>query len=149
MGNNYFPARAYTFITNEIPSNLSSTGQGRQTIGYDRISTFAGIGATEASKFELPYSYDTAARNIWFLPTRSNEQMNALCLHYYAGDAGVVVSRAAADDFQFGYMIGAPVTLVKGVSSKEQTLVPEPSSSRMLNIDTPPKPNNGKPSEQH
>lgn len=149
VGNNYFPARAYTYLTNEIPSNLSSTGQGRQTIGYDRVSTFAAIGATEASKFELPYSYDTAARNIWFLPTRSNEEMNALCIHYYAGDAGVVVARAAADDFQFGYMIGAPVTLVKGVQSKEQTLVPEPSSSRMLNIDTPPIPNNGKLPDQH
>ena len=39
-----------------------------------------------------------------------NPQM-ALALEYYAGDAGVIVSRACADDFDMGFLIGAPVTI--------------------------------------
>lgn len=113
FANNYFPTRAFTFLSSQLPSNVSSTGQGRSQVPYENINTFAAVGTTEASKFELPYSYGTAARNIWFSPTTSNETMCGLCLDYYAGDAGVVVSRAVADDFQFGYLIGAPVTLTK------------------------------------
>ena len=35
----------------------------------------------------------------------------ALALEYYAGDAGIIVSRACADDFDMGFLIGAPVTI--------------------------------------
>ena len=39
-----------------------------------------------------------------------NPQM-AIALEYYAGDQGVIVSRACADDFDMGFLIGAPVTI--------------------------------------
>ena len=40
----------------------------------------------------------------------SNPQI-ALALEYYAGDQGIIVSRACADDFDMGFLIGAPVTI--------------------------------------
>ena len=39
-----------------------------------------------------------------------NPQM-ALALEYYTGDQGIIVSRACADDFDMGFLIGAPVTI--------------------------------------
>ena len=39
-----------------------------------------------------------------------NPQM-ALALEYYTGDQGIIVARACADDFDMGFLIGAPVTI--------------------------------------
>ena len=107
---NYFPARAYTFYTSKYASNTSTCGQARSNVPYEQVSTFASIGTAEPAKFEVPYSSNTLCSSIWMKDIDINPQM-ALALEYYAGDAGVIVSRACADDFDMGFLIGAPVTI--------------------------------------
>ena len=107
---NQYPARAYTFYTNEYADNTSTCGQARAHVPYDQVSTFAAVGITEPSKFEVPYSSNTLCSSIWMKDIAMNPQM-ALALEYYAGDSGVIVSRACTDDFDMGFLIGAPVTI--------------------------------------
>ena len=120
---NYFPARAYTFYTNDYVSNTSTCGQARSNIPYDQVSTFAAVGVTEPSKFEVPYSSNTLCSSIWMKDIEKNPQM-ALALEYYAGDQGIIISRACADDFDMGFLIGAPVT-VNSLGRRTSTTQPK------------------------
>ena len=105
-----YASRAYTFYTSKYASNTSTCGQARANVPYEQVSTFASVGTAEPSKFEVPYSSNTLCSSIWMKDIDINPQM-ALALEYYAGDAGVIVSRACADDFDMGFLIGAPVTI--------------------------------------
>ena len=107
---NYFPARAYTFLTGDIVGNISSCGQARTSVEFGSISPFAAVGVSEPSKFEIPYTSNTLCRSIWMNDFNTNPCL-ALALEYYAGDAGVIISRACADDFNMGFLIGAPISL--------------------------------------
>ena len=78
---------------------------------------------TEPSKFEVPYSSNTLCSSIWMKDIEKNPQM-ALALEYYAGDQGIIVSRACADDFDMGFLIGAPVT-INSLGSRTSTTQPK------------------------
>ena len=120
---NHYPARAYTFYTSKYAPDTSTCGQAHFNVSYHQVSTFAAVGASEPSKFEVPYSSNTLCSSIWMKDIATNPQM-ALALDYYVGDSGIVISRACADDFDMGFLIGAPVT-INSLGSRTSTTQPK------------------------
>lgn len=71
--------------------------------------TFAMVGTTEASKFEVPYTYTTMCRNT-FMPFPATRSDRTMLFQYYLGNAGCILPRAMDDSFTMGTLIGAPMT---------------------------------------
>lgn len=103
---NYYPCRV-TASPFRALSISTHTGQAASTsIDYDEVNTFAPVGLSEPTKFELPYSFNTLCRNT-FIPIATEETSQQLNIDYYLGSANMIISRAMADDFDAGFLIGA------------------------------------------
>lgn len=102
---NYYPARIST--TNQVTSDsFTETGVGvLQDTTLEPVQTIT-IGATDTAKIEIPYYNSSVCVNHWL---RGNTNSSGLIYDYWTGaTTGSVFCRALADDFSFGFLVGAP-----------------------------------------
>lgn len=102
---NYYPARIST--TNQVtPDSFTETGVGvLQDSSLVPVQTVT-IGATDTAKIEIPYYNSSVCVNHWL---RGNTNSSGLMYDYWTGaTTGSVFCRALADDFSFGFLVGAP-----------------------------------------
>ena len=102
---NYFPARISTI--NQITSDsFSETGAAVTTDTSLRPVQTITLGAADTAKLEIPYNNPSVCVNHWI---RGNVNSSGLLYDYWTGaTTGSVFCRALADDFSFGFQVGAP-----------------------------------------
>lgn len=93
------------------------------TIRYPMGQTFS-LGVLDPLKIEIPYYQFTQCINMWKRPGYEGiyNESNVL-IDYYQGVDNYEFSRAAADDFQFGFLVGAPALRLEAAPS----IIPTPS----------------------
>ena len=84
------------------------------TVTYMLGGQIIPFGVIDPVKFELPYYQTTIAMNNWKRFGGDGQWMNSLVHVRYADEqvAHTLVLRSVADDFQFGFLIGAPSKIV-------------------------------------
>jgi len=105
---NYYPARISTI--NQVTSDsLTETGVGvSQDSDLMPVQTVT-LGATDTGKIEIPYYNPSVCVNHWL---RGNTNSSGLLYDYWTGaTTGSVFCRALADDFSFGFLVGAPTVV--------------------------------------
>lgn len=110
---NYYPCRVTTLSTDQVfPSSSTTSQSGGASYDYKTANSTAMVGMMEPTSFELPYSYSTLCRNTFIPYSSSNgETTQSILIDYYLGNPGSLLSRAMADDFTMGTLIGAPITI--------------------------------------
>ena len=106
---NYHPARIST--VNQVTSDsLTETGIGvSQDTNIQPVQTVT-LGAADVCKLEIPYYSPSVCVNHWL---RGNTNSSGLLYEYWiGGTSGSVFCRALADDFSFGFLVGAPTVIV-------------------------------------
>lgn len=108
---NYYPARVSTI--NQVTSD-SLTETGVATVRDSTLQPVQTItmGATDVTKIEIPYYNPSVCVNHWI---KGNTNSSGLLYDYWTGaTTGSIFCRALADDFSFGFLVGAP-TVVKTI----------------------------------
>jgi hypothetical protein len=102
--NNNF-ARVST--TNQVTDNsFSLTGVSLLTDTTLKPVQTVTLGYIDVGKFEIPYYNPSVCVNHWI---RGNTNSSGLIYDYYTGSpSGNIFNRALADDFSFGFLVGAP-----------------------------------------
>lgn len=106
---NYYPGRV-AMITRPTDDAMTPTGIGPLSDDFDpdqpQIVT---LGINDSGKFEIPYYNDSVCVNHW---QHGNKNSSGLVYDYWLGTGNqTVFCRALADDFSFGYLVGAPTTI--------------------------------------
>lgn len=112
---NYLPARV-TPITS-VPTSQMTGANGVEFSNNNNYmnhrSQTLGLGAVDPLKVDLPYYSESMCINHW--KHESNRVLQSLRVDYFAGTMDeTTILRAGADDYQLGFLIGAP-TLVTSV----------------------------------
>ena len=104
MLKNYLPARISTI--NQVTSDsFTETGAGVTMDSTLRPVQTITLGNVEVAKLEIPYYNPSVCVNHWI---RGNVNSSGLLYDYWIGaTTGSVFCRALADDFSFGFQVGA------------------------------------------
>ena len=102
---NYYPARISTI--NQVTSDsFSATGASVTMDTTLRPVQTITLGAADAAKLEIPYYNPSVCVNHWI---RGNVNSSGLLYDYWTGaTTNSIFCRALADDFSFGFQVGAP-----------------------------------------
>lgn len=102
---NYYSARVST-INQVTTDSLVETGAGAvQDFDLKPVQTVT-LGYTDVAKIEVPYYNTSVCVNHWI---RGNTNSSGLLYDYWLGTTnGSIFCRALADDFSFGFLVGAP-----------------------------------------
>lgn len=102
---NYYPARISTI--NQVTSDsFSETGASVTMDTALRPVQTITLGNIEVAKLEIPYYNPSVCVNHWI---RGNVNSSGLLYDYWTGaTTGSIFCRALADDFSFGFQVGAP-----------------------------------------
>jgi hypothetical protein len=105
---NYYPSRVST-INQVTADSLTETGVGTITdTTLQPVQTFT-MAATDTAKIEIPYYNPSVCVNHWI---RGNTNSSGLLYDYWTGvTTGSIFCRALADDFSFGFLVGAPTVV--------------------------------------
>ena len=106
---NYAVSRVAAVPTIAAPTNAFCQQGSNGSIDFSvGVHSFASVGPDEPAKFEIPYYYPTRCRNS-FLPG-PDIFYTIVYEAIIPGAEKNIVQRAAADDYDMGFLVGAPVT---------------------------------------
>lgn len=105
---NYYPARIST-VSQVTSDSFTETGVGQSQDSNIQLVQTITLGATDTAKIEIPYYNPSVCVNHWI---RGNTNSSGLLYDYWTGaTTGSVFCRALADDFSFGFLVGAPTVV--------------------------------------
>ena len=114
---NFLPARV-TPITSVPTTQLTgANGVEFSNTNYymDHRSQTLGLGAVDPLKVDLPYYSESMCINHWKYD--ANRVIQSLRVDYFSGTTDeMTILRAGADDYQLGFLIGAPALVTSVVT---------------------------------
>ena len=106
--NNYGIAEVGLFLGDSPPTGYSNATNGSDATNFDESISHFYAGVSEPTKLEIPYYYTSRCMNT-FKPAA--QQFPYVRIHYHVtGLTSNYFARATADDFDMGYLVGAPLT---------------------------------------
>lgn len=96
------------FLGNSPPGGYTNASVGSTDKNFDESISHFFAGTSEPTKLEIPYYYTSRCMNT-FKPAA--QQYPYVRIHYHTnGLSSNYFARATADDFDMGYLVGAPLT---------------------------------------